>query len=254
MNIRSLIVDDEPLARKRIAAFLKDMPAISVIGECGTGREAIQVIREKSPDLLFLDIQMPEVGGFDVLQAIGKGKMPIIIFTTAHDQHALKAFEVHALDYLLKPFSRQRFAEAVERAREQLGNLNNREPDPKIAALIETLRPEQKHLSRFVIKSSQRVLFVKAANVDWIESAGNYAVLHVGAQTHIIRETMQALEKRLCPGSFQRISRSAIVNLSRIKEIQPMGKGEHVIIMMDTGKQLTMSRGIRDLERALELS
>src|SRR5208337_1525888 len=115
MNIRSLIVDDEPLARKRIGAFLKDMPDISVIGECGTGREAIKVIREKSPDLLFLDIQMPEVGGFDVLQAIGKGKMPIVIFTTAHDQHALKAFEVHALDYLLKPFSRERFAGAVER-------------------------------------------------------------------------------------------------------------------------------------------
>jgi two-component system LytT family response regulator len=254
MNIRSLIVDDEPLARKRIGAFLKDMPDISVIGECGTGREAIKVIREKSPDLLFLDIQMPEVGGFDVLQAIGKGKMPIVIFTTAHDQHALKAFEVHALDYLLKPFSRERFAGAVERAREQFRNLNNRAPDSKIAALIETLRPEQKHLSRFVIKSSGRVLFVKAADVDWIESAGNYAVLHIGAQTHIIRETMQALEKRLCPGSFQRISRSAIVNLSRIKEIQPMGKGEHIIIMMETGKQLTMSRGLRDLERALEHS
>ncbi len=254
MNIRSLIVDDEPLARKRIAAFLNDMPGISVIGECGTGREAIKLIREKSPDLLFLDIQMPEVGGFDVLQAIGRGKMPIIIFTTAYDQHALKAFEVHALDYLLKPFSRRRFAEAVEHAREQFGNLNNRGPDPKIAALIETLRPDQRHLSRFVIKSSQRVLFVKAADVDWIESAGNYAVLHAGAQTHIIRETMQALEKRLCPGSFQRISRSVIVNLSRIKEIQPMGKGEYIVIMMETGKQLTMLRGIRDLERALELS
>ncbi|MGD0815508.1 MAG: LytTR family DNA-binding domain-containing protein [Verrucomicrobiota bacterium] len=253
MNIRSLIVDDEPLARKRIAGFLNDMPDMAVIGECSTGREAIKLIREQLPDLLFLDIQMPEVGGFDVLQEIDQEKMPIIIFTTAHDEHALRAFDVHALDYLLKPFSRQRFAAAVERAREQFGNMNKREPDSRIAALIETLRPEQRHLSRFVIKTSQRVLFVKAASVDWIESAGNYAVLHIGAQTHIIRETMQALEKRLCPGSFQRISRSAIVNLSRIKEIQPMGKGEY-IIMLETGKQLPMSRGLRDLERALEHS
>ncbi len=253
MNIRSLIVDDEPLARKRIAAFLNDMPGISVIGECGSGREAIKLIREKSPDLLFLDIQMPEVGGFDVLQAIGRENMPIIIFTTAHDQHALKAFEVHALDYLLKPFSRQRFAGAVERARIQFGNLNHREPDPKIAALIETLRPEQRHLSRFVVRSSQRVVFVKVTDVDWIESAGNYALLHIGAQTHIIRETMQALEKKLCPGSFRRVSRSAIVNLSRIKEIQPMVKGEYTLIL-ETGKHLAMSRSLRDLERALEVS
>ncbi|MGA2747686.1 MAG: LytTR family DNA-binding domain-containing protein [Verrucomicrobiota bacterium] len=250
MTIRALIVDDEPLARKRVAGFLKEMPDVSVIGECGAGREAIQCIRQHSPDLLFLDIQMPEVSGFDVLQAIGGGKMPVVIFTTAYDQHALKAFEVHALDYLLKPFSRQRFSEAVARAREQIAKPNNRESDSGIAVLIEKLRSEQTHLSRFVVKSSNRLTFVKVTDVDWIESASNYALLHAGNQTHLIRETMQALEKKLCPKSFQRISRSAIVNLSRVKELQPMGKGEYVLIL-EGGKRLTMSRGIRDLERAL---
>jgi two-component system LytT family response regulator len=253
MNIRSLIVDDEPLARKRIVSFLNNMPGISIIGECGGGRDAIRLIREMSPDLLFLDIQMPEVGGFDVLQAVGPEKMPAVIFTTAYDQHALKAFEVHALDYLLKPFSRQRFTGAVERARKQLENSTPREPDSRIAALIENLRPEQRYLSRFAIRSSQRVLFVKATDVEWIESAGNYALLHVGAQTHIIRETMQALERKLSPKSFRRVSRSAIVNLSRIKEIQPLARGEYSIVL-ESGKHLAMSRSLRDLERALEIS
>jgi two-component system, LytTR family, response regulator len=251
MNIRVLIVDDEPLARKRIRRFLADEPDMAVIDECGTGREAIQVIEEKSPDLLFLDIQMPGIGGFEVLQSINVDRMPFVIFITAYDQHALQAFEVHALDYLLKPFKQERFQKALERARAQLAKRGVQENDPGLAGLLQKLRAEQIYLNRFMIKSSNRVVFVKANEVDWIESAANYALLHVGDKTHLVRETMQALETKLCPRTFQRISRSAIVNLERVKELQPMGKGQYVIIL-NGGKQLTMTRGIRDLQTSLE--
>ena len=250
MNIRAFIVDDELLARKRVKRLLADEPDISVIAECGTGREAVKIIQETSPDLLFLDIQMPGLGGFDVLQSISGEKAPVIIFITAYDQHALKAFEVHALDYLLKPYKPERFKEAVDRARTQIANVS-RGVDPGLAALIRKLRPDNNHLTRFMIKSSNRVVFVKAGEVDWIESAANYALLHVGDKAHLVRETMQALEAKLSPKIFQRISRSVIVNLERVKELQPMGKGQYIIILAN-GKQLAMSRGIRDLQHALE--
>lgn len=253
MKIQVLIVDDESLARKRIRALLKDDPDVAVVGECGTGREAIRLIQELSPDLVFLDIQMPEIGGFEVLQALGKEQPRAVVFTTAYNQHALKAFEVHALDYLLKPFTQARFAEALAHARTQLNGTRGLKPDSKLASLMENLRSEQSYLSRFVVRSSSRILLVSATDVDWIESADNYALLHVRGQTHLVRETMRALEEKLAPTSFQRISRSAIVNLSRIKELQPMGKGEYVVILGD-GTRLSMSRGIRDLQRALEPS
>lgn len=251
MMIRSLIVDDEPLARKRVASLLRDMPDVSLVGEGRSGREAIELIRATLPDLVFLDIQMPEIGGFEVVQAIGLEQMPAIIFTTAYDQHALKAFEFHALDYLLKPYSRQRFVESVRRACERISHANGGDMNSRLAALIDKLQTQTNHLSRFTIRASGRIFLVSAEEVDWIESAANYALLHCGAQTHVVRETMHALEKKLCPKSFQRISRSAIVNLARIKELQPMGKGEYVVIL-DSGKRLAMSRGIRDLERSLD--
>lgn len=251
MNIRTLIVDDEPLARKRIKRLLTEEPDIFIIGECGSGREAIKAIEGTPADLLFLDIQMPETGGFEVLQAIPPEHMPEIIFVTAYDQHALKAFEVHALDYLLKPFTQDRFKEAVKRARMQFAGNGSHQSNPGLVALIEQLRAGPNHLTRFMIKSTGRVVFVKASEVDWIESAANYAVLHAGDRTHLVRETMQALEARLCPRTFQRISRSAIVNLERVKELQPMGKGQYVIILAN-GRRLNMSRGIRDLQQALE--
>jgi len=253
MNIRALIVDDEPLARKRIKSLLADQKDITVVAECGTGREAITLIQQRSPDLLFLNIQMPEIDGFEVLQSIPEQKMPAIIFTTAYDQHALRAFEVHALDYLLKPFKQERFREAVERARTQLTRSAVLEVSPGLATLIEKLRSAQAYLNRFMIKSSDRVVFVKSTDVDWIESASNYVLLHVGDKTHILRETMRDLANKLCPKTFQRISRSVIVNLERVKELQPMGKGQYIIILVN-GKQLTMSRGIRDLQSALEPS
>ena len=253
MKIRALIVDDEPLARKRIKRLLADEPDISVIGECGSGLEAIQAIPEVRPDLLFLDIQMPEFDGFEVLQSIQAKPLPAIVFITAYDKHALKAFEVHALDYLLKPFRQERFNQALQRARTQLAKPGTDEINPGLAALIEQLQAENNYLDRFMIKSSNRVVFVKAGDVDWIESAANYALLHVGDKTHVVRETMHALESKLSPKTFQRISRSAIVNLERIKELQPMGKGQYVILLAN-GKQLMMSRGIRDLQHALEPS
>jgi two-component system LytT family response regulator len=174
-----------------------------------------------------------------------------IIFITAYDQHALKAFEVHALDYLLKPIKQERFKKAIERARAQMTNNGSRPTDSGLTALIGKLRAEQNFMSRFMIKSSNRVVLIKAHEVDWIESAANYALLHVGDKTHIVRETMQALEVKLSPKIFQRISRSVIVNLERVKELQPIGKGQYIIILTN-GRQLTMSRGIRDLQHALE--
>jgi two-component system LytT family response regulator len=250
MNIRTLIVDDEPLARKRINRFLAEETGFLVTGECGSGREAIEAIQTTSPDLLFLDIQMPGMNGFEVIESIGEERVPTTIFITAYDQHALKAFDVHALDYLLKPFTQERFKKAVARARTRMENGCQRETD-SLAALISKLRADQNRLSRFMVKSSNRVVLVKAHEVDWIESAANYALLHVGEKTHIVRETMQALETKLNPKIFQRISRSVIVNLERVKELQPMGKGQYVIILAN-GKQLTLSRGIRDLQHAFE--
>ena len=250
MTIRAVIVDDESLARKNVKRFLATEPDISVIAECSGGSEAIKVIQELSPDLLFLDIQMPGIDGFEVLHAIRESKMPIIIFVTAYDQHALKAFEIHALDYLLKPLKQERFKRSIERVRTQMAMGDSREITPGLKALIGKIETDQNHVSRFMIKSSNRVVLVKTGEIDWIESAANYALLHVGDKNYVVRETMQALETKLSPKSFQRISRSAIVNLERIKELQPMGKGQYVIILTN-GMRLTMSRGIRDLQHVL---
>lgn len=251
MNIRTLIVDDEPLARKRIKRFLSEEPGFQVTGECGSGHEAVEAIQASAPDLLFLDIQMPGMDGFEVIESLGEERTPMTIFITAYDQHALKAFDVHALDYLLKPFTQERFKKAVVRVRTQMANGSHHKAGPGLAALISALRASRNHLSRFMVKTSNRVVLVKAQEVDWIESAANYALLHVGDKTHLVRETMHTLEARLNPKIFQRISRSVIVNLERVKELQPMGKGQYVIILAN-GKQLAMSRGIRDLQHALE--
>ncbi|MCD6050311.1 MAG: yehT 1 [Verrucomicrobia bacterium] len=250
MNIRTLIIDDEPLARTRIRSLLAAESDVTVLAECANGSEAIEAVETHSPDLLFLDIQMPEVNGFDVLQAVGPERIPAVIFVTAYDQHALQAFEFHALDYLLKPFKQSRFKSALQRARYQLTN-RSADHETRLASLLEQLRPANGQLTRFVIKTSSRMILLKARDVDWIESAANYALLHVGSETHLLRETMRSLEDRLSPNQFQRISRSAIVNLDRIKEFQPMAKGEYIITLTN-GKQLPMTRGIRELQQAIE--
>jgi two-component system LytT family response regulator len=187
-----------------------------------------------------------------VLRALPAPALPAIVFTTAYDQHALQAFDFHALDYLLKPFKQARFKATLQRARSHLRqrDANGGATDARILALLQQLRPAQTYPTRFVIKTSSRVVLINARDIDWIESAANYALLHVGDKIHVHRETMRALEERLAPTQFLRVSRSAIVNIERIKELQPMVKGEYVVIL-HSGKQLTMTRGIRELQQAL---
>ena len=246
-----MIVDDESPARRRVRDLLAREPDIAIAAECTSGREAIDAIGLHRPDLLFLDIQMPGVNGFEVLRGLPSKGLPAVIFTTAYDQHALEAFEVHALDYLLKPFKAARFKAALQRAREHLQERNGGDTDARILALLERFQPKRTYTTRFVVKSATRVVIVKADEIDWIESASNYALLHVGDKTHVLRETMRSLEQQLSPEQFVRVSRSAIVNIGRIKELQPMMKGEYVVIL-GNGKQLTMTRSIRGLEQALQ--
>src|SRR5262245_10529037 len=242
MTLQAIIVDDESPARDRVRDLLTIEPDITIAAECASGREAIVAVSTYRPDLLFLDIQMPQVNGFDVLRALPSQHLPAVIFTTAYDRHALEAFEVHALDYLLKPFKAARFKAAVQRAREHLQTRRAGDTDARILALLERLQSPQTYTTRFVIKTASRVVIVKTTDIDWIESASNYALLHVGDKTHLLRETMRSLEEQLVSAQFVRVSRSAIVNIERIKELQPMAKGEYVVILSG-GKQLTMTRG-----------
>jgi two-component system LytT family response regulator len=239
-----LIVDDEPLARQRIRKLLEAEPDMEVVGECSDGRKAVAVIQEQRPDLVFLDVQMPGLDGFGVLEALGIERMPGIIFVTAYDRYALRAFEVHALDYLLKPFDRQRFEKALERARAQINRSRTADVNKQLLALLEDVKTGRKYQERFVVKSSNRVLFVRVEEIDWIEAAGNYVRLHAGSETHLLRETMSALEGKLDPHKFLRIHRSTIVNIERIQELQPWFHGDYVVLLKD-GTQLTLSRSYR---------
>jgi two-component system, LytTR family, response regulator len=257
-NLRALIIDDEPLARKRIQLLAVDDPELTIIGECASGHDALAAIERDPPDLLFLDIQMPEMDGFELLEKIPRERLPLVIFTTAFDQHAVRAFETHALDYLLKPFKPARFKAAVARAR---AHLADRHSTTAAHGLIELLAarqiavppPTAHYLSRITVKTGEKVLVVKTADIDSIESAGNYVAINIGKDCHILRETLNALESQLNPEHFLRVSRSAIVNLDHIKELQPMFKGEHVIILHN-GKSLAMTRGLREVEQALKFS
>ncbi|HEX8651733.1 MAG TPA: LytTR family DNA-binding domain-containing protein [Pyrinomonadaceae bacterium] len=244
-KIRALVVDDEPLARERIRSLLENEPDVLVAGECADGHAAVEAIFELKPDLVFLDVQMPEVDGFGVLEALSGAPLPAVIFVTAYDQYALRAFDVHALDYLLKPFDRERFQRALERARTQLQGERSGEIDRRLLALLKEIKTEPKALERLVIKSAGRVFFLKAEEIDWIEAAGNYVRLHTGSESHLLRETMNALEARLDPHQFLRIHRSTIINIERIKEMHPLFRGEHVVILRD-GTRLTLGRGYRD--------
>lgn len=245
MRIRTLIVDDEPLARERLRKLLESEADLEIVGECGDGREAVEAIESQQPDLVFLDIQMPELDGFGVLEQVRTLRMPEVVFVTAFNQHALRAFEVHALDYLLKPFDRERFQVALGRARTRLAHARSGELNQKLTALLAEMRPEPKTADRLAIKSGGKVLFVKTADVDWIEAADNYVNLHVGTESHMLRETMSALEARLDPKQFLRISRSTIVNLERIKELQPMFHGDYTVILRN-GARLSLSRNYRE--------
>ena|ERR1051326_2795595 len=245
MKIQALIVDDESLARERLRKLLQDHSEIEICGECADGRQAVEAIKQASPDLVFLDVQMPELDGFGVLQAIQGGRMPAIVFVTAHDKFALRAFEVHAVDYLLKPFDRERFQTALRRAIEQIKQHQTGDLSQRLNALIAEVKSPSKHLERLAIKSSGRVIFLKIDDIDWIEAADNYVSLHIGAEAHLHRETMSTLAEQLPPKKFLRISRSAIVNVERIKELQPLFHGEYVVILRN-GTKLTLSRNYRE--------
>ena len=250
MKIRTLIVDDEPLARDKVKRFLRDETDLEIVGECGDGKEAVSAIKNLKPDLVFLDIQMPEMNGFQVLQTIGPERLPVVIFATAYDQYAIQAFDVHALDYLLKPFNRERFRRAVGRARKQLEPQSGEDLDKRLRALLADLKTDKKYLERLVIKSVGRVFFIKINEIDWIEAAGNYVKLHVGRESHMLRETMNGLEAKLDPDKFLRIHRSTLVNIDRIKELHPLFSGDYTVVLQN-GAQLTLSRSYRD--RLLEL-
>ena len=245
-----LIVDDEPWARRRIATLLKAEPDIEMVGEASGGADAIGKISQLSPHLVFLDVQMPDITGFDVVEAIGPGEMPLVVFATAYDKYALQAFEAHALDYLLKPFDEERFHKALNRARRDLQH--SEASERALTSLLARLRNGQAHLQRLVVRSGARVVFLKTAEIDWFEASGNYVTLHVGRESHLLRTTMNALEPKLDPKQFLRVQRSAIVNVDRIKELQPWNRGEQVLVLKD-GTQLTLGRAYRKrLERLLE--
>jgi two-component system, LytTR family, response regulator len=240
-SIRALIVDDEAAARRRIKQLLCEQPGVEVVGECEDGPEAVAMTRAHSPDLLFLDVQMPGMSGFDVIREIGPERAPAVVFVTAFDQFALRAFDVHALDYLLKPFDRERFRRAVERAREQVSNAQAAALGLRLQGLLKDLGAAGRYAARLEVKKGGRTIFVPTEDVDWVAAADNYLELHVGRETHLIRETMAQLEGRLDPSSFVRIHRSALVNVERVKDLRPLFNKDHVLTMRD-GTQLTVSR------------
>ena len=250
--IRVLIVDDEPLAREMLREMLEADQDVEIVGERSNGREAVEAIRVHSPDLLFLDVQMPELGGFEVLEALGTGPMPHVIFVTAYDQYAVRAFEVHALDYLLKPFDRERFDISWQRAKTQIVREKDGGRDQRILALLEELKAgSSRYLERLVIKSGGRIYFLETTEIDWIEAEGNYVSVHSGKKSHLLRETISSLESQLDPRKFLRIHRSSIVRIDRIKELQPWFHGEYHVILQN-GTQLMLSRNYREkLQEAL---
>ncbi|HEX2190569.1 MAG TPA: LytTR family transcriptional regulator DNA-binding domain-containing protein [Longimicrobiaceae bacterium] len=248
--IRALIVDDEPLARRGIRLCLGRAGDVEVVGECGSGREAVRAIEDLAPDLVFLDVQMPGLDGFGVVEAVGPDRMPPVVFVTAYDQHAIRAFDAQALDYLLKPIDDDRFDRALERARRSLAERRELNLGRRLTAAMaelgvaEVARPAgeaRRHAGRFLVKKAGRVVLVGADEIDWVEAAGDYVRLHAGRESHLLRETMARMEEQLDPERFVRIHRSTIVNVQRIRELQPYFNRDHVVILLD-GTRLRLSR------------
>ena len=244
-NLRVLIVDDEPLARQRIRELLKDHPDCEVIGECSTGTEAIEIIRQDSPDLVFLDIQMPGLDGLAVAQGAAGNNAPLFVFVTAYDEHAIEAFKLNALDYLLKPFDRDRFRLALERARKQHNSDRKERFDLRILELLENIDTRSSYLDRIIIKNNDRVSVIRVEEIDWIEAEGNYVRIHLGKQSSIMRETLTRLSAQLDPRQFARIHRSKMVNIDRIQEMHPWA-GQDWRIILRNGIELPLSRTYRD--------
>ena len=241
--IRVLIVDDEPLAREGIRLHLAGAPDVEIVGECGDGEAAVAAIRDLAPDLLFLDIHLPGLDGFEVLDRIA-GPAPAVVFVTAHDQHAVTAFERHALDYLLKPFDAARFARTMARVRAERAR---RRPEDlaQVLAVLKELREKPSYLERVAVHTVGRYVFLSLDEVDWIEAAGNYVRLHVGGRGHLLRETLSGFESKLDPSQFLRVHRSAIVRIDRIQAVEPASGTEHTLVLRD-GTRLVSSRGYRE--------
>ena len=238
MISRALIVDDEALARERVRTLLEASDGVTIVGECSGGREAVEAILDKRPDVVFLDVQMPDLNGFEVLEAVATDWLPAVIFVTAYDEYALKAFDVHAIDYLLKPIEPERFRKALSRATKR-GLLNLLDERP---------------IDRLVIRTRSKVSFLKPSEIDWIEADGKHAMLHAGRETHVVRHTLTRLEQRLAAHGFVRVHRSAIVNVDRIKELEPWFHGEYVVILKDGTKLTSSAAHSQALHRIVDAS
>lgn len=250
MKIRTLIVDDMPLSRERTRRYLASDPDVEVVGECGDGESALRAVRALAPDLLLLDVQMPGMTGIAMLEAIPVARRPVVVFITAFDEFAVPAFAAHAVDYLLKPFDRERLTRALERVRDHLGE-SRRAQVSAAAALAPSPEPSSGYLSRIAVKSVGRTVFVAIDRIDWLETAGNYVCLHAGRETHIVRETMNQIASQLDPKTFVRIHRSTMVRIEAIREIQPLTNGDRAVILRDETR-LTLSRSYRErAKRAL---
>lgn len=241
-KIRALIVDDEPAGRRRVRKLLSADAEIEIIGECADGRAAIAAIQRERPHLLFLDVLMPQIDGFDVLARIEQEQMPLVVFVTAHDQYAVRAFEVHAVDYLLKPYSASRFQAALEQAKHRLRTEHNDEINARTLGLLAALKHD--YLERLIVKTNDSAFFIKVADIDWIEAYDKYVRLHAGKETYLLRETITNLEARLDPKRFHRIHRSAIVNLDRIERFDAMFHHKYQVVFAN-GTTLVMSRSQR---------
>ncbi|MBD9480286.1 LytTR family transcriptional regulator DNA-binding domain-containing protein [Pseudoxanthomonas sp. PXM02] len=243
MSLTALVVDDEPIARHAVLRLLREDPDIEDAGECGDGVSAVAAIRDLSPDLVFLDIQMPAITGLDVVATIGAARMPATIFVTAYEQFAVRAFEANAVDYLVKPFSRERFAETLRRAKQRLATVRGADADTttRIMQALASLQQRDAYLERLPVREDERVVLVDVDDIVWIKASGNTVRLHLADRVHELRDTMSALAARLDPRRFARVHRSAIINIRRVKDIHPWFNGYHVVTM-DTGQQLRMSR------------
>jgi two-component system, LytTR family, response regulator len=246
--VRTVIADDEPLARRKLRILLDSEPEVKVVAECQNGGQTLSAIRDCCPDLLLLDIQMPDRDGFQVLSEISPEEMPVVIFTSAYDQYAIRAFEAHALDYLLKPFDQGRLHHAIERARLELQQSKTHEMRHRIFELLSRVKSDKRHITeseeRLVIKTKGRIVFLNLDEIDWVEAAANYVRLNVGKESYLFRETISRTSERLNPNHFIRIHRSVIVNVRKIKELIPVNSGEYIVVLK-SGKELSCSRGYR---------
>ena len=243
MTITTLVVDDEPIARHAIVRLLRNDPDIELAGECGDGASAVQAIRHHSPDLVFLDVQMPAITGIEVVSTIGAARMPAIVFVTAYEQYAVRAFEANAVDYLVKPFSRERFADSLSRVKQRLAarDSDGELSSARILQALQALRQRDNYLERVPVRIDEHIVFVDVDDIVWIKASGNTVLLHLADRVHELRETMTALSARLDPRHFARVHRSAIINVRRVQAIHPWFNGYHVVTM-DTGQKLRMSR------------